>query len=60
MNPVLNITPADLRIKLTEEIVFSFGEHKGSTDKMDDGRWKKREVKYNDDITTILNSIENT
>jgi len=29
MNPVLNITPADLRIKLTEEIVFGFSEHKG-------------------------------
>ncbi len=26
MNSVLNITSADLRIKLTEEIVFSFGE----------------------------------
>lgn len=38
MNPVLNITHADLRIKLTEEIVFSFGEHKGSTGKKDDGK----------------------
>lgn len=31
MNPVLNITHDDLRIKVTEEIVFSFGGHKGQS-----------------------------